>query len=405
MTGPAPDSGEPAAVLSPVSRARQLRWLGLATVAVVVVAGPLTWVARHDREATAEAPASPPNTFQSTPQQLKTLTVEPVATHAFVSVEVADGRIAVNADRTTPVYSPFSGRIVALIAGPGDEVSAGAPLATVEATEFIQAQNDLAVSLAQLRLTQAAETRKRSLYEVQGASLADVQQAEADRATATAALDAVENRLRILGRSEADIARLRSGGRMEGRVSLPSPIKGVIVDRQAGPGQYLQAGAGTPIFTVADTRTVWVIGNVPEGDASRVKRGQLIEVRVPAWPDRVFGARLEYVAATVDPATHRVTVRGALPNGDGALKPEMLATLRIVTSGLTASPAVPQGAVVYEGEHAHVWVVGNGDVIGLREVRTGRSSNGLVEVLVGLKPGERVVTRGSLFIDRAARHD
>lgn len=385
-------------------RAAQLRWLAAAAVALVVVALAIYWFAHRGHDAGA-APTPPADTFQPTAQQLKTFTIEPVATHAFASVAVADGRIAVDADRATPVYSPFSGRIAVLGAGLGDTVAAGAVLATIEASEFVQAQNDLAAALAQERLTRAALERKRALLAAQGASQQDLQQAEADHATAAAALAAVHGRLAILGKSPAEIDALAAGGHGDARVPLRAPIAGVVVDRQAGPGQYIQAGGGTPLYTIADTRTVWAIGNVPESAARELRRGQALEVRVPAWPERVFSARLSYVAAVVDPATHRLTVRAELANADGALKPEMLASLRIVTSAAGAAVAVPESAVVYEGERAHVWVVRAGNLIGLREVKLGRSADGLVEVRDGLNAGERVVTRGSLFIDRAARHD
>ena len=316
-----------------------------------------------------------------------------------------DGRIATNADRTTPVYSPFSGRIVVLNGGFGDQVAAGATLATLEASEYVQAQNDLATALAQVRLTSATATRRKELYAAQGASLQELQQAEADHATAEAALAAVLNRLRILGRTDAEIEALRAGAPIHAQVALRAPLAGVVVDRQAALGEYVQAGGGTPLYTIADTRAVWAVGNVPESAASRLNRGQSVAIVVPAWPARVFSGRLNYVAATVDPLTHRLTVRAEIPNADGALKPEMLATLRIATSAPYTAAAVPRGAVVYEGERAHVWVVGDGDRIALREVRVGRDDDGLVEVLAGVRVGERVVTRGSLFIDRAARHD
>ena len=186
---------------------------------------------------------------------------------------------------------------------------------------------------------------------------------------------------------------------------LAAPIAGVVVDRQAGPGQYLQAGSGTAVFTIANTATLWVVGDVPEADAARVKRGQAVDVRVAAWPDRQFTGHLNYVAVVIDPTTHRLAVRAELPNADGALKPEMLATLRIATSATTTGLAVPEGAVIYEGNLAHVWVVRGGDVIGLRNVRTGRAADGLVEIVAGRAPQEKVVTKGSLFIDRAARPD
>jgi membrane fusion protein, heavy metal efflux system len=404
VTPPAGDDSAPAEPFAPLPRALQLRWLAVAAATLVLVA--LGWyaVTHRGRDGGGE-PTAPPDTFRPSAQQLRTLTIEPVATRSFASVEIADGRIAVDADRATPVYSPFSGRIAALHAGLGDEVAAGAALATIEASEFVQAQSDLAAALAQTRLTRAALERKKALYEAQGASLQDVQQAEADGATAAASLAAVENRLAILGKSGAEIQQLRGGARGEARVALKAPLAGVVIDRQAGPGQYIQAGGGTPLYTIADTRSVWVIGNVRESEAREVRRGQTVEVRVPAWPERVFSARLSYVAAAVDPATHRLTVRAAIANGDGALKPEMLATLRIISSPAGVSLAVPEGAVVYEGERAHVWVVREGGLIGLREIRVGRTSDGFVEVRDGLQAGEQVVTRGSLFIDRAARHD
>jgi cobalt-zinc-cadmium efflux system membrane fusion protein len=136
-----------------------------------------------------------------------------------------------------------------------------------------------------------------------------------------------------------------------------------------------------------------------------VRPGQPVEVQVPAWPGRTFTSRLDYVAPAIDPATHRLTVRAVINNADGALRPEMLATLRIKASEANTVPAVPATAVVYEGAHGHVWVVAADGSIGLREIRVGRSNDGLVEVLAGLQVGERVVTRGSLFIDRAARLD
>ena len=80
----------------------------------------------------------------------------------------------------------------------------------------------------------------------------------------------------------------------------------------------------------------------------------------------------------------------------------MFANFRILTSTSTESPAVPEGAVIYEGEAAHVWVVTGDGLIAYREIRTGRNDDGLVEVLEGLKPGERIVTKGGLFIDQAA---
>ena len=176
----------------------------------------------------------------------------------------------------------------------------------------------------------------------------------------------------------------------------------MVVDRQLGPGQYLQAGGGTPVFTIADPTSVWLLANVRESDAGLVRLGQAVEVHVLAYAKRAFKARVTYVAALVDPVTHRLPVRAVIENLDGALKPEMFANFRILTSDSSDAPAVPASAVVYEGELAHVWVLSGDGLLAYRSIRTGRDNDGLVEVLDGLKPGERIVTKGGLFIDQVA---
>ena len=269
--------------------------------------------------------SSPPGTFRATAQQLKTFTVEPVAVHAFVSEELTEGKIGVNGDRATPVFSPYSGRVTRVIAGLGDTVKAGAPLALVDAAEFVQAQNDLSTAAAQVKIARINETRKQGLYDAKGGSLQDWQQAQADLTAAETALNSVRNRLKILGKSDADIEALQASHTMSPSAAIAAPIDGVVVDRQVGPGQFLQSGSGTPVFTIADPSSVWLLANVRETDAGLVHLGQTVEVRVPAYPERTFKARVTYVAALVDPVTHRLPVRAVVDNQDRTLKPEMFA--------------------------------------------------------------------------------
>jgi membrane fusion protein, heavy metal efflux system len=399
-----PSSGQQAINRRAWPRERQLFAVGIGIALVlVVVLG--TWAADSllgKRASPAAAPTLPPGTFRASAVQMKTLTVESVGLHGFVSEELTEGKIAANADRATPVFSPYSGRITRIIAGLGDTVKAGAPLATLEATEFVQAQNDLATTASQVKLARITENRKHALYDAKGGSLQDWQSAQADLTAAETALSAVRNRLSILGKSPAEIAALEGNQKISPVAMLSAPIAGVVVDRQVGPGQYVQAAGATPQFTIADISSVWLLANVRETDAALVKLGQSVEVHVPAYPDRVFKARLTYVSAVVDAVTHRLPVRAEIANRDGALKPEMFANFRILISEASESPAVPQSAVVYEGAAAHVWVVAGDGLLSLRNIRTGRSNDGLIEVLEGLKPGENVVTKGGLFIDQAA---
>lgn len=374
----------------------------IAAALIVVVSG--RWLIGQLFTSPAANPpaAAAAGSFKPTAQQLKTLTIEAVAIRSFVSQERTEGKIAVDADHATPVYSPYSGRITRIIANLGDEVAQGATLATIDASEFTQALSDVRAAAAQLKLARLAEARKHSLYEIKGGSLADWQQSQADLAAAEAALGAARSRLRILGYSDARIDELLSSEHFEPATDIVSPIRGIVVDRQVGPGQYAQAGAGNPVFTVADLSHVWLVASVRETDAARVHRGQSMEVHVLAYPDRTFSARVVYVAPTLDPNTHRLAVRASIDNPDGALKPEMFAEFVILTSDARQSPAVPEGAVVYEGEDAHVFVLQKDGTLTVTHIRAGRTEGGFVEVLEGLAPDDHVVTKGSLFIDRAS---
>jgi cobalt-zinc-cadmium efflux system membrane fusion protein len=154
---------------------------------------------------------------------------------------------------------------------------------------------------------------------------------------------------------------------------------------------------------VSDISKLWLVGNLREDDAPQAHVGETAEVRVEALPDRVFTAKINFVSPTVDPVTRRVAVRGEIANPGGVLKPEMFANFTLVTSEATSAVGVPEAAVIYEGDTARVWIAHDGRALELRQIKAGRTENGMVEVISGLQPGERVVTSGSLFIDRAAQ--
>jgi len=127
-----------------------------------------------------------------------------------------------------------------------------------------------------------------------------------------------------------------------------------------------------------------------------------VEVSVPAWPDRVFKAKLTWISASVDPNTRRIPVRAEVENRDGALKPQMFATFHITTGETVTAPGVPNSAIVYEGSDAHVFVAAADGSLAIRPIHVGRANGNMIEVKDGLKVGEKIVTSGALFIDRLA---
>lgn len=152
-----------------------------------------------------------------------------------------------------------------------------------------------------------------------------------------------------------------------------APIGGTVTQRQVGLGEYINSaasGASNPVFSIGDMSKVWLLANVHEADAPAMQLGQAVEVHVLAFPGRVFKAKPTYVAAAIDPNTHRLPVRAEVENPDGALKPEMFANFSIITGNAVTAPAVPEEAVIYEGQTARVWVAGKDKSLGLREIRT-----------------------------------
>jgi len=363
-------------------------------------------------------------TFRPTKEQWAGFKIEPVGLVSFRPEQVTEGSIAIDDDLTTPVFSQHSGRVIKLIAKLGDRVEAGAPLFEIQATEFVQAQNDLITALAnlqtarsQLAQAQTNEKRAHDLYLAQGGALKDWQQAQTDLITSQntvradeIALAAVRNRLRILGKSDKEIASLEAQPtqKLDPVTIVTAPIGGIITQRQIGLGQYINSmsgGASSPVYTIGNLSTVWLIANVRETDAPLMHVGEPVEVHVLAFPGRVFNAKISWVAPSIDSNTHRLSVRADVENPRGELKPGMFANFSIITGEAASAPAVPQRAIVYEGDTARVWVAEDDGTIAARSIRTGRIADGMVEILAGVSSGEKVVTRGALFIDRAATND
>jgi cobalt-zinc-cadmium efflux system membrane fusion protein len=147
---------------------------------------------------------------------------------------------------------------------------------------------------------------------------------------------------------------------------------------------------------------VWLTAFVRETEASGVAVGQEIAFSLLALPGNEFKARIDYVAAAIDPSTRRLLVRATIDNKEGVFKPEMFANVTIYSGGDRPGIGVPKRALIYEGDHVRLWVAHDDQSIELRDIETGLTNGDLVEVRTKLKAGEKIVTKGSLFIDRAA---
>src|SRR6202789_2519187 len=200
--------------------------LVIVLVAAVILVG---WGAlrAHAGEQVPTPESTASNEVHLSSAQLATLEINTVATRTFRTEEVTDGQIALNGDTTTQVFSPYSGRVLRVMASPGESVKQGAPLLRIEASEFVQGQSDLLNAAATLKLARINEERKHAAYDSKGGSLQDWQQAQVDLAAAENASTSAANRLRILGKSDHEIAAIETAKKTDAATFVVAPIDGV----------------------------------------------------------------------------------------------------------------------------------------------------------------------------------
>jgi cobalt-zinc-cadmium efflux system membrane fusion protein len=400
-----------------LSRVQRPLAIGAGSILLVVALLQIPW-SHTPSPATAASPtAKNADSVRVAAEQMHQLDLVKVELCSFRQQKTAVGQIAFNEDASTTVLTPFSGRVTRLLARIGDEVKRGDPLFEIDSPEVVQAQTDLIAAVhaldkakAQLALAKRVVDRQEALLKDRATAQREVDQArndfaaaESDTRTAEGALHAARNRVRVIGRNQAELERIEHERTVNPLITVNAPIDGTVVGRKVGPGQYVRSDAGDPLYSIADLSTMWLKAFVPETDIPFVRVGQEIEVKIAALPNRTFKARIIAVGAASDQVTRRVVVRSEIPNEDRVLKAEMFATFKISVGEPESVPAVPAEAVIREGDLATLWVQQEPLVFERRQVKLGAEQEGCVQIRDGIKPGELVVGRGAIFVDNEWR--
>lgn len=304
------------------------------------------------------------------------------------------GKIEVNADRIAHVSPRISGKIVSVRASLGDSVVAGQILVSLDSVELGEALNRYRQSRTKLGLAQSNMERIKVLVERKIAARKDILQAETDYRNAQAEMHADEERLSLYG-----VAASEHNGDTHKKPLLPvsSPIAGVITEKHAIVGEL--SDPSKSIYTVADLSSVWVIVDINEKDLSRVQKGQGATVTVSAFPELKLKGRIAYIADVVDEASRTVKARVEVSNSGRKLKPEMFAAVELALPA-DSSPvlAVPEDVVQdLDGKKA-LFVAESADEFEARQIETGRTANGMIEIVSGMKEGERYAVKGAFLL-------
>ena len=322
--------------------------------------------------------------------------VDDVAYHDLPYAIHATGKIAFDDAHVAHVYSPVTGRVVRVVAKPGDRLKRGAPLLSVLSPDVGAAFSDVVKASADLQASEADFHREASLLAEDATSKRNYEAAEDAFRKAKAEHERARQRAQLLRSDTVDA--------VSEEYTLRTFIDGEVIARNVNPGievvgQY-SGGASVELFTIGDIENVWVNIDVQDRDMSALHVGDPVAVTVTAYPGRTFAGKLDYIASTVDPVLRTGRVRASLANQSELLKPEMFAAVSIGQAP-SRRLAVPHDAVVAINEANYVYVETGKRPDGRRmfkrrSVVTEHESDGLVAITSGLHAGERVVTQGSV---------
>jgi len=324
--------------------------------------------------------------------KLASISVDTVRARKEKVIAVLPGQLALDEDHTVRVASPVSGRVRTLDAAPGDRVAAGDALAHIVSGDVAQAQSDLQRAEAALTTAATSLARARDLFAHHIVAQRDLQQALNDSAQARAERD----------RAQARVGQLGAGPDVGAEYVLRAPIGGDVVDRVANPGMEVRPDLPAPLFTVSRLDTLWLTAGVYERDLNSVRRGQRVLFTSEALPERTIAARIVHVSSALDPATHTATLRALVPNAGRVLHASMFGEVQIVAPDSSGLPVVPTLALITQGAQTVVFVQTAPGRFALRPVQVTNDDGATAVVLDGLRPGEVVVTRGSLLLSAEA---
>jgi RND family efflux transporter MFP subunit len=318
-----------------------------------------------------------------------------VGSRAIARTVKLTGAVQVPPDSRAFIGSRVEGKIANVYVNVGDGVKAGQVLATVQSPEFETLQVELLRAAAELPVAEAASARLKKLIEIEAVSQKDVQNAVAQYEAKRSEVAGLRERLEILGLSKAQIENLQKTQELVRALPVSALLTGTVVNRTAVAGSPVSTSG--PIFEIDNFATVWIEGDVFEGQLSEVRPGLPAAVTVPAYPGQVFEGKVQSIIPSLDPEKRTARLRVVLSNPKGLLKPGMFATLSITVGKEPSGVVVPIEALIEQGGSVFVFVK-NGDQFAKQDVVVSARDDRYAQISWGLVPNDVVVTDGKMQV-------
>jgi cobalt-zinc-cadmium efflux system membrane fusion protein len=335
--------------------------------------------------------------FTIPPEQMshvQILTVQPTSLTRTLRLT---GAVAYNSFVTTPVITQVSGPVSRIVVVPGQRVRPGEPMLYVASPDYSQLLTNYLKAKDAYSLAQKADARAQDLYKHHALAEQNLEQAESADVQAGGDLAAAQTALKVMGITDPDAA---VQSRPSSEAPLRAPIGGVVVEQDVSVGQLIQPGA-TQCFLISDTSKVWVLVNVYQKDLPYVRVGDPVAIQTDTYPE-VFHGRISYVAPALDPNTRTLQARIDTSNPGEKLKKDMYVVATVNAGTIHNAMVLPDASVLRDSENQpFVYAAVSANQFGRRSVTLGESMNGQTEITSGLKPGDRVIGDGSLFLQFA----
>ena len=341
-------------------------------------------------------PANTGSNLTLTADQRRNITLTEVASGAFRKNVDTTGIVDFDNNQATAMLSPFSGTVSQLLVEPGQSVKKGDALAKVISPDYASAVSTYRKSLVTAQNARRLANLDKDLLAHQGVSAKESEQAETDAAGAEADRDAGLQALQSLGVDASVIRDTREGRNTAGAEGIiRSPISGTVVEKLIQPGQLLQAST-TPVFTVADLSRVWVIAHIFDTDLGAVHVGDTAQV---TGAGKTLQGRVDNIAAEVDPNTRSIAVRIVVDNPGESLRRQMYVQVGIEDRQPAKGLLVPVSAILHDDENLpYVYVEQPDGSFARAHVELGYRSGDRSNIVSGVRPGQKIVTNGALFL-------
>lgn len=329
------------------------------------------------------------NLISLSPEQMKSIQLDTARLIDDVMELNLNGKVSFDDNKVTKVFPLVSGTVQEVNVSLGDYVKKGTILAIVKSPDISDIQIQYQAAQANLNIAQRNLDIAKELYRTNVNSEKEYLNSQNDFKLAQGQVNKLKQQLNILGSIDNGADAI---------YKILAPLDGYIVEKNVNEGIQLRSDNASNLFTISSLKTVWVLADVYESDISRIRLGESVEIYPIAYPDKIFKGNIQEINSLLDPQSKVLKARIILDNPEGLLKPEMFAVVKVYVKQAGKVIAVPTKSVVMDNNNYYVMVQHAIGSFEKRPVKIERSLGKISFIKGGLKPGEIVVSDGSLLV-------